>query len=212
MSWNADIASAFEARLARARLTNRPQYLRIQATHLLESVNANNRIVGRQLLRRVITEFPENFQVKSAWEQLGRSLAEESRLDDSVEAFRKALLVCSESPTGNSGTSATIELQLAEVLIERAGPGDLEESTLLLDIAAKDRQLLKQFRNVAFRYQLARTRIAKRSADPAAPKLARSALQIAAETAPTFSRHPSVGRPDAAQAEIEELRRIASKH
>ena len=52
-AWDEQIEAAFEERLRRARPYNQPQYIRIQATHLLSSPDPRVREAGRGLLRRV---------------------------------------------------------------------------------------------------------------------------------------------------------------
>jgi Flp pilus assembly protein TadD len=111
----------FESRLKRARAGNRLQYIRVQATHL--NSNRGCQGIAREFLERVIRDYPDDFQAKFAWEQLGASYAFEGRPDDADRAFREALRLCDESPIGNSGTSNTIELQLAEVLTHSQGSG-----------------------------------------------------------------------------------------
>jgi hypothetical protein len=64
------------------------------------------------------------------------------------------------------------------------------------------------FRNVVFRYLLASARAARLRRDPAASELARAALAVTAETVPALPRHPDVGQPRAADAEIAELEQL----
>lgn len=76
--WDLATAAYFEERLCRARPEGRPQYLRIQATHLLHA--RETRESGRALLRRVIDDYPEDAQARTASEQLGDSLGDDGRL------------------------------------------------------------------------------------------------------------------------------------
>lgn len=64
-------------------------------------------------------------------------------------------------------------------------------------------------RDVVFRFLLASARVAHLRHDPDAQRLARTALSVAAETAPSLPRHPDVGRPSATTDQIAELERIA---
>jgi hypothetical protein len=67
---------------------------------------------------------------------------------------------------------------------------------------------LRSFRNIVFRYLLASPRVAWLRHDPAARQLARDALAVAAETTPSFPRHPGAGRPSASEDEVAELEKI----
>jgi len=60
-------------------------------------------------------------------------------------------------------------------------------------------------RDLVFRYLLASARAAQLRHNPAVRQIARQALAVAAETAPALPRHPSVGRPQASEADIAEL-------
>lgn len=127
-AWDEQIEAAFEERLRRARPYNQPQYIRIQATHLLSSPDPRVREAGRGLLRRVITTFPDGSEARTAMEQLGGSLADEGRLGEAEQALRETLRMCAQSPAGRSGTSGIAELRLAEVILAgddagRAGGG-----------------------------------------------------------------------------------------
>lgn len=211
-AWDAQIEAGFDERLRRARPANRPQYIRIQATYLLESPDPGIREAGRGLLRRVIAEYPADVQAKSAMEQLGSSLADDGRLGEAEQALRETIRRCADSPIGRSGTSFTTELRLAEVILASGDAARIREAAELLDAAAPQVMQLRSFRNVVFRHLLASARVAWLRHDPAARQLARDALAVAAETTPSFPRHPGVGRPPAADDEVAELEKIASGH
>jgi hypothetical protein len=78
-NWTPEIAEAFEAKLARARHSNRAQYLYIQGATLTAANDEQTREVGRSLLQRSVDDYPDNFHAKAASEQLGESLASEGR-------------------------------------------------------------------------------------------------------------------------------------
>lgn len=65
-AWDEQIEAAFEQRLRRARPYNQPQYIRIQATHLLSSPDPRVREAGRGLLQHVITTFPDGSEARTA--------------------------------------------------------------------------------------------------------------------------------------------------
>ncbi|WP_010522064.1 hypothetical protein [Aquimarina agarivorans] len=58
--WNDQIESEFEARLKRSRGNfNKAQYLRIQASYLLNSQETENQKKEIQLMKKVIDGYPE---------------------------------------------------------------------------------------------------------------------------------------------------------
>jgi hypothetical protein len=210
-TWDAQIAANFEARLGRAHKERRAQYLRIQASHLLESPDPAVREMGRTLLRRVVAEYPDDFEVKFATEQLGDSLAKEGRLEEAEHVLRETLRLCAASPTGTSGTSGTPELRLAEVILLRSDQSGLGEAADLLRAVEPDVRQQSIMRDAVFRFLLASARVAHRRGDPSARELAQDALAVAAEAKPSLPRHRDVGRPSATPAEVAELHRIAQQ-
>ena len=106
--WDDPARELFEEKLSRARSWNAPQYLRIQGLTLLESGNVEP---GRQLLLRLITEYPhETSEVWLAHESLGESYRRESRARDAERHYRAAMSL------GEPGS--TTQLLLAELLLD----------------------------------------------------------------------------------------------
>ena len=210
--WDAGTAERFEALLRRARASNRAQYIRIQASHLVESPDAVTREIGRALLRRVIDDYPDDdFETKCAWEQLGDSLATEGRLDDAENALRETLRRIHASATGASGTSGTTELRLAEVLIYRGDTASIDQAGQLLAIVEPAVRTQAFLRDVLYRYFLACARVAHaQHAAQAAAELACAALRVADDISTPLPRHPAVGRTHPTYAERAELHSIAS--
>ena len=65
-AWTKNDQAEFEARLARARKQNRAQYLRIQASHLMEAANPKLTSAALELLNRMLAEYPSDIQVAQA--------------------------------------------------------------------------------------------------------------------------------------------------
>lgn len=157
-AWDEQIEAAFEQRLPRARPYNQPQYIRIQATHLLSSPDPRVREAGRALLQRVITTFPDGSEARTAMEQLGGSLADEGRLGEAEQALRETLRMCAQSPAGRSATSGIAELRLAEVILAGDDAGRAGEAASLLEAIRPHVQTQRFLRDVVFRYLLASVR------------------------------------------------------
>lgn len=210
-TWNDQIAAEFERRLARARSTSRAQYIRIQGSHLISQPSAELRAVGRELLSRVVAEYggEDDMHAKFAVEQLAGSLAEDGRVEEAEAMYRRVRELIARSNIGKSGTSGLAGLALAELLIRKSDPASLSEAAQLLD---EDGPEIEQqgaiFRNTAIRYLIARARLARALGDSSASIYAARALEIADETTPSLPRHPDLGRPNATDAEREELAAI----
>ena len=71
-TWGKVDAEDFERRLSRARATNRPQYLRIQAVHLLETREPELIATALTLASRVTSDYPDNIQTSPAHHLAGQ--------------------------------------------------------------------------------------------------------------------------------------------
>ncbi|WP_144804071.1 HEAT repeat domain-containing protein [Curtobacterium sp. BH-2-1-1] len=212
--WNAAIAEAFEARLARSR-SSRGEYLRIQGGTLAVQAAADEatRRAGRSLLRRYLAERDRigasATVVNGIHEELGNSYVVSGRLDDAVDEYRTALrgiAACGSSSFTSGGT----ELLLAEVLLGKGDAASLAEADALL--VAVEPEILRTafFRNRVVRWLTALARVAHRRGRPEdAAEHARSALAILAVEGSLFPRHPGVGVPQDDPALVRELRALA---
>lgn len=204
--WDDAVSADFELRLKRARPAKHAEYLRIQATHLVDSPDPSTRGAGRAMLERVIRDYPYNFEAKFACEQLGTSLAGEGRLTEAEKAYRHTILMCKQSSIGYSGGSGVPELYLAEVLLQLGGRA--VDAWELLDEVATRVEAQNLIRGTVYRHLLASARAAHELGLPAAADFAIQALDVADETEPSIPRHPELGRVEASNEERAELRNI----
>lgn len=210
-AWDDEVATAFERRLQRARPWNRAQYLRIQATDLLESADPATREAGRRLLHRLVGEYPDNeLEVNCAWEQLAESLMHDGQTEEAEHAFRRALALIAKSPLGRSGTSGVTELLLAELLLATRDSSGLGEAGQLLLTIRPEVERLTLLRNVVYRYLLASARLTHRAGNVDASELAKQALAVAVEPWPGPIRNQEIGRAKPTDEDLAELRMIAS--
>lgn len=199
--WSPEAQADFEARLSRARPYNRAQYVRIKGLALSD---AGEKRGARQLWERVLesTEELAASQQASALEHLGDSYAQ----DDSAVAegyFRRLL---AGHPTLN-GTSHTVEISLAELLIDKGDRASLEEALALLNSFLE--RGTSQFPSVLFRWHLALIRIAQATGEAeTARRASRTALDLAGRD-PVFPRHKTVGVVRADKRTLRRLRKLA---
>lgn len=199
--WSAAGRAEFEKRLARARDYNRAQYLRIKGLHLAE---AGEKDGARELWKRVLERTDELAvnQQGSALEHLGDSYVREDQA--TAESYYRRLLA--EHPT-LQGTSHTVEVSLAELLIDKGDPASLDEGVALLN--AWIERGTAQFPNMLFRWHLALIRIAQATGEKeTVQRAARTALDLA-NRGPVFPRHKEVGVVRADSKTLRRLRKLA---
>ena len=125
--WSPQAREDFEQRLRRAREINRPQYLRIKALALLGHGGNAETVGARELLSRVIDNYPEAGDVVMAHEHLGEIDVSEGQPASAVEHYRTALRL---APERNVYGDAA--LRLPELLIEEGGTHKRSEAESLL--------------------------------------------------------------------------------
>ena len=203
--WNETVAEEFERRLARARLDNRPQYLRIKALTLLENGGEEERVAARGLLRRVIDDYDDplnDFDFLIARETLAELDAADGAFDAAEAQYRAALQLSDES-----NVRGDAPLALAELLIRRGDEARLTEAETLLDgLRVED----LTFKVQRFRHAVCRARLAEaRGSAEEAAGYAAEALREASSTTPDFPRHPDVGHVPTSNSVIREMRNLA---
>jgi hypothetical protein len=200
--WDDAARDLFETKLARSRSSNHAQYLRIQGLTLVETADHKRVEAGRGLLRRVLDEYPdEALEVASAYYALGQSLARDQGYDEAIGRLR----ACLEVEAGKNFKNGA-ELLLGETLIASAAPSFLDEAWELLDAWEREAVFGSEF----WRIEVARARLLVRKGNPQGASIhARNALELLEHDKPTFSRHPTVGRIQADEATIGEMRRLA---
>lgn len=206
--WSKTIEEEFGRRLARARVDNRPQYLRIKALALLENGGEKERAAARGLLLRVIDDYDDplnDFDFLIARETLAELDAADGALDEAEAQYRAALHLSSES-----NVRGDAPLALAELLIRRGGTNRLAEAQDILDgVDAAD----LTFKIQRFRYSVCQARLAAANGDTSeAATHAVAALREASTTGPDFPRHPDIGHVRADDSLLRELKRLAQVH
>jgi tetratricopeptide (TPR) repeat protein len=202
--WGRAARDDFEQRLRRARQWNRPQYLRIKALALAEHGGRREAEGARELLMRLIEEYPDAGDVVIAHEQLAELDEREGRRLTALEHYRAALQL---APERNYYGDAA--LRLPELLIDSGRREQLAEAEAVLQ-AVEPADLV--FASQRFRYAVARARLARAAENPLeATRYAEAALQVAASTTPDFSRHPTVGLVQPDEATLDEMRELAGR-
>jgi tetratricopeptide (TPR) repeat protein len=195
----------FETRLKRARVHNRPQYLRIKALALLDSPSSGFHRAGMGLLRRVIEEFPDDrLQVAFAHERLGD---EQGRLGQSriaIDEYRRSIAI---NP-GGSGTTGMVRVKLAELLASEGSVSEAKSEFEQAELDSASERLI--FPANEFEFQRVGVEIAHADEDAeSAQAHARAALEAASSTRSGAAKHPTLGLVSADPVILEQLRRVA---
>ncbi|MBA3858011.1 MAG: hypothetical protein C0507_13995 [Cyanobacteria bacterium PR.3.49] len=91
-TWTKDDQLDFEKRLQRTKNpVNKAQYLRIQASYLEESEDANLLEAALSLLVRSVQQFPNDLQMPWTCEQIARCNEKLGRIDETITAYQAAL-------------------------------------------------------------------------------------------------------------------------
>lgn len=196
-AWDAEAQADFERRLSRARVTNRPQYMRIKGLALADAGHVEG---ARILWERVLQSDAYDFEKASTREHLADSyFAENPGL--AIELYRSVLDV-------DSGTTSTQHIKLAELLLDRETPEALSEADSVL-ARWPDRKL--PFPDAQFRWNLAVMRLGEALNDRNAVREAAERALALAERGPVFPRHPTVGIVQADDDILSKLRALFSR-
>jgi tetratricopeptide (TPR) repeat protein len=196
--WNAEARADFEVRLARARPSNRAQYIRIKALALMDAGNDPD---AESLLERVVRDYPDEWtEVAPSYESLGILRRRARDLPGAEKAFRAAIMV---SPT-LSCTTGEVHIELGEVLLE-SNPDRAGEVEQLL----REGQPHAKLNTSVFRWNVLRARLASVQGDATAARAAAEAALALLDAPPQFSRHPTVGLARPPQNLVAELEGIA---
>lgn len=180
--WDAETETRFRAKLARAR-ASRPQYLNIQAFHLI----AHHPLVALKLIDEYF-ETKDAFFLSSAWATRAKALANLGRIDEAVEAYKRAL----DWEKSQPGMITTARYDLPQLICERrlAAEYDYAMEILTTRIDLSDHKFPSQ----RYIWNGCCALLASETGSAAdARAFAARALRAAAETHGPFGRHAAFG-------------------
>jgi len=200
-AWDSVARADFEARLARARPGNRQQYLRIKGV----SLRAAGELDGAAQLLQRAADYADGalFMTVAAWETLADMAAERGDRPAAEHLYRRIL---TEQP-GLSGTTGSVEISLAEVLLDGGGAERRDEALALLH-SWLDRDQIK-WASQLFRWHLDLIRVAEATGDTQTVRRAANTALTLAEQGPQLPHHPDVGLVKTDKATLKRLRKLA---
>lgn len=184
-TWTDSDRAEFDDRLTRARKSNRPQYLRIQAFHL---ANAEHHEAALELLDRYFDLVESDIDLAQAWLQRAVSLAALQQVFAAIDAYRKSL----ESERSRPNVKTTAWLDYPWFLVERQLVDYYEEASIVLDEFYSDARLSLPIQ--LYRYSAVKALLTDCRGDHvAASVFARDALEASQAAHSGFRYHPDIG-------------------
>ena len=210
LTWNEEIEKEFDARLKRSRGDyHKAQYLRIQASYLIESSDFATQNIGVKLMLQVIEKFPtEESSTIFAHEQLGDYFLK-NRKFESAEFYFKTVVHFYIAKNSRSGTTGIADLKLAETYLE----GNIIEKFSEAYEICKDFELSGlTFNSEKFYFnELAAHICDKLNNIEEAKHYARVAIELSKITKPQFYRHKTIGLVKATEQQLRTLEEILTE-
>ena len=207
--WNDQIESEFESRLKRSRGNyNKAQYLRIQASYLLDTKKNELQEKGVELMERVISEYPEEkFSSIHGIEQLGEFyLKKESFVK--AEKYLRQVIEYYYNET-RSGTSGMADLKLCESILKSEQIEKFEEAYEMATVKFKETGGELFFNSDKYYYaDLMANLCYKMERKDEARIYAQSAIELSKITEPQFNRHKTIGIIKVVKEKLEQLKKI----
>lgn len=211
-NWNDQIESEFEARLKRSRGNyNKAQYLRIQASYLLESSVKTLQEKGIEYMERVIKDYPEEHSSTiCANEQLGDYYLKNNSFNKAEKHFR--VVVEHYYSQNRSGTTGMADLKLCQVILESEQTEKYNEAyKIATEKFAKTGGYLMMNSDKFYYADLMANLCHKMNRKDEASKYAISALELSNITEPQFNRHKTFGLIKAKSEQLKRLEKIKEK-
>ena len=206
-TWDNEVEADFEARLKRSRgAYNKAQYLRIQASYLLDSADKENQLVGLNLIERLIKDFPtEEFSVIFGQEQLGDYYLDKKAYNE-AEHFFRVVTNYYQDKKSRGGTSALADLKLAETILGSNQTDKFKEAyRIVIDYPISE----LTFNDSKFYYAELRTQLCDAmNKKSEAKEFAKTAIELSKITEPQFSRHKTVGLVKVSERQLRTLEQI----
>ncbi|WP_062385891.1 tetratricopeptide repeat protein [Demequina iriomotensis] len=200
VTWDDATRAVFERRLAPLDPAGREEALRLMGLGLHMTGRSDD---ARPLLERAVT-VPGADPHPGAYEALAQIAASRGDREGAIYRFQELL---AEYPEGE-GTTGGVEVALAELLLERAGEGDVDRAVELLSTWRRRRPLTLD--TLLFRWHVALIRSAEAVGDDRTARTAATTALNLAESAKRLSFHPDFHRIDADRSTMQWLKALAA--
>ncbi len=191
-SWDNETRELFETKLKRSRgAYHKAQYLRIQASYLLDSTNFQD--IGLQLMERLIQDFPtEDFSTTFGKEQLGDFYFKKGDYEKAKSYYHQ--VTDRYKLRNRSGTSGVADIKLVNSLLKLNDQDTFEDAYKLLTIDFERTGGSLSLNDDRFFYSRVIAELCDRlGKQDEARQYADKALEISKIIEPQFTRHKTVG-------------------
>jgi hypothetical protein len=210
--WNDKIEFEFESRLKRSRGNyHKAQYLRIQASYLLNSEINNLQEKGVEFMERVIMDYPEEkFSTIHGNEQLGDFYLKKDSFEKAEKYFR--IVTDYYYAETRSGTTGLADLKLCETILKSKQSNKYQEIYQMATEKFKETGGRLMMNSDKFYYaDLMANLCYEMEKVNKASEFAESALELSKIAEPQFNRHKNIGLIKAEKEQLERLKRIMGK-
>jgi len=211
-NWNDQIESEFEAPLNCSRGDyHKAQYLRIQASYLLNSTKKTLQEKGIEYMERVIKNYPEEHSSTILGnEQLGDYYLENGSFSKAEKYFR--IVVEHYYSKNRSGTTGIADLKLCQTILESEQSDKYDYAYKIATEKFEKTGGNLMMNNNKFYYANLMAQLAyKMDRKDEASEFAIAALKLSKITEPQFTRHKSVGIIKAKTEQLKRLEKIKEK-
>ena len=211
-TWNKETSELFEAKLKRSKgAYHKAQYLRIQASYLLNSTTEELQNVGLQLMERLIKDFPtDDFSTVFGKEQLGDYFFRKGDFEKAESHYKQVTdYYCRKN---RSGTSGMADVKLVETILELNQRDKFGGAYKLLTADFEKTGGSLSLNDDRFFYSRVIAELCDRLGKTSEAKLyADKALEISKITEPQFSRHKTVGLVRTTKDMLDSLAKISDR-
>jgi tetratricopeptide (TPR) repeat protein len=211
-TWDQERSELFETKLKRSRgAYNKAQYLRIQASYLLDSTDKELQNVGLKLMERLIEDFPsEDFSTVFGKEQLGDYFFANGDYKKAENYYREVADHYKKNNRG--GTSGVADIKLVNTILELDLRDQFDIAYKLLAVDFEKTGGSLSLNDDRFFY----TRVIAELCDKLgkrdeARQYADKALEIAKKIEPQFNRHKTAGVVRTDKETLDRLVKIKSE-
>src|SRR6266516_2612160 len=198
--WSPEAQAEFESKWGRAQ--KKGECRRTKGAALIRAGDRRRREAGRNLLLRLVEEYPETLTVSWAHEFISEAYVADGEAELAERHYRQALGAYKRI----RGARGHADIRLADLITRTHQREKYAEAVSLVD------SYEPLFKIDYFRVFIVRARLAAADGDEReAREYARAALELEAETEPQLPRHPDVGHVRTDKETLSELRRLAGQ-
>lgn len=210
--WTKEIEEAFESRLKRSRGNfHKAQYLRIQASCLLDSTNKVSQKKGIELMDRLVSNYPDEISSNIlAAEQLADYYFRNKNYLKAESIYRT--ITNHYYNHTRSSTTGIADLKLCETILASNQVEKFEEAYKIATEVFFETKGDLQLNSEKFYYENLMANLCYRmNKNSEALEYAENALGLTKTKTPQFSKHKTIGLVNPSKGDLKRLKKIQKK-